>query len=205
MTMSADNVRCYTYGDRELVAVPLGHKHYLVLHQAGAACCVVRRFEYGELRLHGEGSVSLHRVKHLASLVQREADTGVEALIRGVIDVHWDARPKLKTEAKPGARRTPRQIPRPKLDPLRASQELMDKLRCHESFTASVESALRLAIANAHTDAAAYAYAHGMERAFNEFGLKGVQTNTAYLVNNLKRWSSDSATEAKNTLMKWAR
>lgn len=54
---------------------------------------------------------------------------------------------------------------------------------------------------NAHY---ARSYAHGMDRAFYNYGVDGVKHQTMYLITNLRSWQGETAREAKKVLNKWA-
>lgn len=194
MTYVAHNVCSYrdVEVDREVVAVALGNQHYLVLLAGGTSMCEVRRYRENRLELNKnstlKGGVSLHRVKHLAQLVMRRADAGAEAVFRGVLDPHWDAKP-----------RAIEPVEHPQLQ---VDEEFMDRLREH--MTPNVEAALRAAIAHAHNNVQARSYANGLPEALGTYGPSGVKLQVAYLVLNLRSWKGGEAQRAKQTLNKWA-
>jgi hypothetical protein len=63
--------------------------------------------------------------------------------------------------------------------------------------------ALEVAMAYSGVDTYAKSYAHGMDRAFDEFGVEGVYFNVLYLLMNLGKWKGEQARETKAILKKW--
>jgi hypothetical protein len=63
--------------------------------------------------------------------------------------------------------------------------------------------ALRLAMHHAQDDPNAFAYAHGMTRAFLAYGVDGVKHQVLYLLINLDRWRGPTARATKAILRKW--
>jgi hypothetical protein len=194
MTIVAQNVCSYrdVEVDREVVAIDLGHQHYLVLYAGGTSMCEVRRYRDNRLELNNastlRGGVSLHRVKHLAQLVMKRAHAGAEAIIRGI---HPEQHELPKEPKQPPAQ-------------LLVDEDLMDKLRDDPTFTASVETALRSAITHAAQVVQARAYVQDFGAAFERAGESGVKMNVAYLVLNLRSWKGTDAQRAKQLLNKWA-
>lgn len=63
--------------------------------------------------------------------------------------------------------------------------------------------ALKIAIQNAHANPWAHSYAHGLERANQEYGLDGIVDNVNYLMLNVSNWRGAEAKACKKTLRDW--
>jgi len=187
MTLTADHVNCYTDTNigREVVAVNLGHKHYLVLFAGGVAVCEVRRYEYGQLHLRADGRVSVHRLKHITKMVTARADYGVEAFFAEQI------------------RLTERQ-PHP-IAPLQVDEQFFNMLQ-HSAvgFNRNVEMALRGAVLNAHRNPESYAYARSLQESWMKYGISGLKMQIGYLIDNLRAWAGPQAVTAKRILRRWS-
>lgn len=67
-------------------------------------------------------------------------------------------------------------------------------------FTTEQIQALGAAMANSGVDPFAQSYAHGMVRAYSEFGPDGVKMQILYLLMNLSKWKGEEARESKKVL-----
>ena len=66
-----------------------------------------------------------------------------------------------------------------------------------------VLEALKQAMLHAGCDSTAQVYANAMPKAFEDYGLRGVNTQVAYMLLYLRRWASPEAKAAKAVLRKW--
>lgn len=87
-------------------------------------------------------------------------------------------------------------------DGITISKKVQDGLR-RGGVDEKIIFALEVAMAYSGIDTYAKSYAHGMERAFDEFGVEGVHFNVLYLLMNLGKWKGDQARETKKILKKW--
>lgn len=60
--------------------------------------------------------------------------------------------------------------------------------------------ALALAMKRSGIDPYAKSYAHGMDRAFEEYGEEGVKLQVSYMLLNLKQWKGQEARDCKLVL-----
>lgn len=82
------------------------------------------------------------------------------------------------------------------------SKKVQDGLR-KEGVDENIIFALEVAMAYSGVDTYAKSYAHGMERAYDEYGVEGVHFNVLYLLMNLGDWKGEQARETKKILKKW--
>jgi pyruvate carboxylase len=76
----------------------------------------------------------------------------------------------------------------------------LSKALGESGFTEAQIEALRLAMRNSWVDHYAKSYAHGMMRAYQEFGIEGIKTNITYLLMNLGHWKGPEARAVKKIL-----
>jgi hypothetical protein len=73
-----------------------------------------------------------------------------------------------------------------------------------------VIDALRIAMLNASVNTYALTYAHAMTKSFQSrgedgelFGIRGVQSQVMYMLNNMQAWKGEEARECKKILNRW--
>jgi hypothetical protein len=82
------------------------------------------------------------------------------------------------------------------------SDRLRSALR-DKQISTEIIAALEVAMLNSGVDPSAKSYAHGMEPAFDQYGVEGVHMNVLYMLGNLGRWSGHEARATKKVLKRW--
>lgn len=89
-----------------------------------------------------------------------------------------------------------------RIDGIKLSKKVEEGLR-REGVDERFIFALEVAMFNSGVDPYAQSYAHGVERAWEMYGVEGVRCNQVLMMNNMGKWKGEQARETKKLLKKW--